>query len=127
MSKLTTVRQELADALVAAGFNAVTEVPQTFSPPLCWVAPRTPYRQQGQTVARKRISLAVVCLAANATNATALSSVDDFAETVADTIAEMDGYILDPAGEIDAPELFPTAQGQQFLGAAVNVITEVTR
>lgn len=127
MSRLTEARQELVDALTDAGFNAVTEVPQTYSPPLCWVAPRQPYRQQGQTVSRKRVSLAVVCIAANATNATALAEVDDFAETVADSIAQMDAYRLDPSEEIDAPQLYPGAQGQQFLGAAVNVITEISR
>lgn len=127
MSAITDVRQELVDALKAAGFRAVTEPPQSFSPPLCWVAPRDPYRRQGQTVGRKRISLAVVCLAANATNSSALAAVDDFSEAVADTIAALDGWALDPTAEIDAPQLWPSAQGQQFLGAAVNVITEITR
>jgi hypothetical protein len=123
---LTDVREALAQALTTAGFRAVSEVPQTFSPPLCWVAPRAPYRKPGQTFGTKRISLAVVCLAAQGTNSAALAAVDDLASSVADTIDAMAGFRLD-SEEIDAPQLFPSAQGAEYLGAVVNVLVEVSR
>jgi len=124
---LTDARAELAKALSDAGYRTTTEVPQTFTPPLCWVAPRDPYRQPGQTFSRKRVLLAVVCLAEHGTNSTALEKVDELATSVADLIDGMDNFRLDAAGEIDAPQMFPTAQGQDFLGAVVNVWCEVER
>lgn len=123
---LTDVRTALATALTAAGFRSTAEVPQTFSPPLCWVAPRAPYRRPGQTFGLKRISLAVVCLASAGTNAVALAAVDQLASDVADAIDAMAGFRLD-SEEIDAPQLFPSAQGQEYLGAVVNVLVEVAR
>lgn len=123
---LTTARTQLAGALVDAGFRVVPEVPKTFSPPLCWVAPRTPYRQQGQTFGRKRVSLAVVCLAASGTNAKALEALDELTSSVADFIEGSDGFRLG-ADEIDAPGLYQSAQGQEYLGAPVNVVVEVVR
>lgn len=123
---LTDVREALATALTTAGFRSTAEVPQTFTPPLCWVAPRAPYRTPGQTFGRKRIRLAVVCLAAQGTNAVALAAVDDLASSVADAIDAMSDFRLD-SEEIDAPQLFPSAQGQEYLGAVVNVIVEVAR
>lgn len=125
-NSLTAVRQELAQALANAGFRTDSEVPQTFSPPLCWVAPRQPYRQPGQTFGRKRISIAVVCLAANGTNATAFEQAEELASSVADAIDAMSNFRLE-SEEIDAPQLFPGAQGQEYLGAVVNVWTEVAR
>lgn len=125
-NNLTLVRQELAAALATAGFRTTAEVPQTFSPPLCWVAPRQPYRQPGQTFGRKRIGLAVVCLAANGTNAAALAAADELASSVADAIDAMDNFRLETE-EIDAPQMFPGAQGQEYVGAVVNVWTEVAR
>ena len=123
---LTDVRATLATALTTAGFRSVSEVPQTFTPPLCWVAPRAPYRKSGQTFGTKRVSLAVVCLAAQGTNAAALEAVDQLATDVADAIDAMAGFRLD-AEEIDAPQMFPSAQGQEYLGAVVNVIVDVGR
>jgi hypothetical protein len=125
-NSLTDVREALAEALTTAGFRSTAEVPQTFSPPLCWVAPRAPYRRPGQTFGLKRVSLAVVCLAAQGTNAVALEQVDQLASDVADAIEAMAGFRLD-AEEIDAPQLFPSAQGQEYLGAVVNVICDVAR
>lgn len=123
---LTDVRDALATALTTAGFRSTSEVPQTFSPPLCWVAPRAPYRRPGQMFGLKRISLAVVCLASQGTNAKALEDVDQLASDVADAIDAMDGFRLD-GEEIDAPQLFPSAQGQEYLGAVVNVVVDVAR
>jgi hypothetical protein len=123
---LTDVRTALSQALTTAGFRSTAEVPQTFTPPLCWVAPRAPYRQPGQTFGRKRIFLAVVCLAAQGTNAKSLEAVDELASSVADAIDAMAEFRLDTE-EIDAPQLFPSAQGQEYLGAVVNVVVEVAR
>lgn len=123
---LTDVRAALAQALTTAGFRSVSEVPQTFTPPLCWVAPRAPYRTKGQTYGTKRVSLAVVCLATQGTNAVALAQVDQLASDVADAIDAMSGFRLD-GEEIDAPQLFPSAQGQEYLGAVVNVVVDVAR
>lgn len=126
MSNLSEARAELAEALNDAGFRTVTVVPQTFTPPLCWVAPRDPYRRPGQTFSRKRVQLAVVCLAGPITNDASQDAVDELAESVADKIDAMTAFRLE-SNEIDAPQLFPTAQGQEFLGAVVNVWCEVER
>lgn len=123
---LTDARTRLTEALVEGGFRVVPEVPKTFSPPLCWIAPRTPYRQPGQTFARKRVSLAVVCLAGSGTNAKALADLDQMVSDVADFIEAGDVGRLG-SDEIDAPGLYSSAQGQDFLGAAVNVLVDVTR
>lgn len=124
---ITDARTGLAEILNTEGIRATTEVPQTFSPPLCWVAPRAPYRQSGQTFGRKRVSLSIVCLAAAGTNAAALAALDDMASSVADLVETLDGYRLDPSEEIGVPQLYSSAQGQEYLGAAVQVIAEVIR
>lgn len=124
---LTFARQSLADLLTDANFRTSSEVPQTFSPPLSWVAPRAPYRRPGQTFSRKRIALSVICLAAPGTNQTVLEAVDDMTSGIADVIDASDGFRLDPDEEIGVPEYYTSAQGQEFLGAAVNVYVEVDR
>lgn len=126
MSALTDAREALKTVVEGAGFRVALEVPETYSPPLCWIAPRTPYRQSGQTFGRKKVSLAVICLAAAGTNATALAAVDDMTSEVADAIEASDAFRLD-SEEIGVPQLYASAQGQQYLGAAVNVIAEVAR
>lgn len=126
MSALTDVRAALKTVVDGTGFAVSLEVPQTFSPPLCWIAPRTPYRQAGQTFARKRVNLAVICLAAAGTNAEALAAVDDMASSVADEIEASGIFRLDTE-EIGVPQLYSSAQGAQYLGAAVNVVAEVDR
>jgi len=123
---LTDVREALAEALTDANFRASAEVPQTFTPPLCWVAPRAPYRRPGQTFGRKKVNLAVVCIAAQGTNSVALAAAEQLASDVADAVEAMEGFRLD-SEEIDAPQLFPSAQGQEYLGAVVNVWCEVAR
>lgn len=125
-SPLTTARQTLAAALTANGIRATAEVPGTFTPPLCWVAPRDPYRAAGQTFARKRVALAVVVLAGEGMNDANMELLDELATEVANLVDAMEGYRLDQ-NEVDAPTLFPGAQGRQFLGAVVNVWTEVAR
>lgn len=123
---LTDTRKTLAAALEAAGFRVASEVPQMFSPPLCWIVPRSPYRQQGQTFSRKKVSLSIVCLAAQGTNAEALAATDQMASDVADAVEQMDTYRLDTE-EIGIPGLYSSAQGQEYVGAAVNVYIEVDR
>jgi hypothetical protein len=123
---LTVARTGLAEALVEEGFRVLPEVPQTFSPPLCWISPRDPYRQQAQVFGCKRVSLAVVCLAASGTNAKALEALDEMTSSVADFIEASDQFRLGPS-EIEAPGLYTSAQGQEFLGAAVNVLVDVSR
>lgn len=126
MSALTDAREGLKDVVEDAGFRVSMEVPETFSPPLCWIAPRAPYRQAGRSFGRKKVSLSVVCLAAAGTNATALASVDDLASQVADAIEASDTFRLDTE-EIGVPQLYTSAQGQQYLGAVVNVVCEAAR
>jgi hypothetical protein len=48
------------------------------------------------------------------------------ASKVADAVEASDGFRLD-AEEIGIPQLYTSAQGQQYLGAAVNVFCEVDR
>lgn len=126
MSDLTDVREALKTVVEASGRRVALEVPETYSPPLCWIAPRAPYRQQGQTFGLKRVNLAVICLAAVGTNKAALEALDDMASEVADTIEASDTFRLDTE-EIGIPQLYTSAQGQQYLGAPVNVIAEVGR
>lgn len=128
MSDLTAARETLATLLnTIPGVRAVTVVPQTFTPPICWVAAASPYRQRAQAVGSKRINLAVVCLGGMSTNDAAEAATEDLAELVADTIDKSTVFRLDPLAEMDQPRLYPSAQGQQMLGIAVNVWCEATR
>lgn len=128
MSDLTEAREELATLLDAVdGVRAVAVLPQTFSPPICWVAAGSPFRQRAQTVGRKRINLVVLCIGGLSTNDATEAATEDLAELVANTIDKSTTFLLDPLAEMDQPRLYPTSQGQQMLGIAVNVICETTR
>lgn len=124
---LTEARSALADLIDESGIRVVPEVPQTFSPPLCWVLPRAPYRYPGQTFGRKSVNLAVMCMAAQGTNAVALEAVENMSSQVADLIDASGSFRLDPEEEIGAPTLYTSAQGQDYLVTSVNVIAEVER
>lgn len=127
-SDLTAARTTLADLLnTITGVRAVTVIPQTFTPPICWVAAASPFRQRGQAVGKKRINLVVVCLGGMSTNDAAEAATEDLAELVADTIDKSTVFRLDPSAEMDQPRLYPAAQGQQMLGIAVNLFCESTR
>lgn len=127
-SDLTTAREALATLLnTITDVRAVTVVPQTFTPPICWVAAGTPFRQRAQAVGKKRINLVVLCLGGMSTNDAAEAATEDLAELVADTIDKSLVFRLDPTAEMDQPRLYPSAQGQQMLGIAVNVWCESTR
>ena len=128
MSDLTDARKALTDLLnTIEGVRAVTEVPQTFTPPIVWIAASSPYRQRAQAVGKKRINLVAVCLGGMSTNDAADAATEDLAEKVADTIDASTVFRLDPAAEMDQPRLYPTAQGQQMVGIAVNCFCESTR
>lgn len=128
MSDLTDARQALADLLNGVdGIRATTVVPQTYTPPLCWVAAGSPYRQRAQAVAMKRINLVVVCLGGMATNDASEAATEELAELVANTIDKSTMFRLDPLAEMDQPRLYPNAAGQQLLGIAVNLFCEANR
>jgi len=125
---LTSARADLATLLnTISGVRAVALLPQTFTPPVCWVAAGQPFRQRAQTVGKKRINLVVVCLGGMSTNDAAEAAAEDLAEKVADKIDTSLVFRLDPNAEVDIPRLYPTAQGQNMLGIAVNVFCEATR
>lgn len=127
-SDLTTARNTLTTLLnTVSGVRAVSIVPKTFTPPICWVAASSPYRQRAQAVGKKRINLVVLCLGGMSTNDAAEAATEDLAELVADTIDKSTVFRLDPLAEMDQPRLYPTAQGQQMLGIAVNLWCESTR
>lgn len=128
MSDLTDARTQLA-ALVntVSGVRAVTEVPQTFTPPIVWVAPGTPYRTRAQAVGKKRIHLVAVCLGGMSTNDATDAATEALAESVADVVDTSLVFHLDPTAEMDQPRLYPAAQGQSMLGIAVNIICESSR
>jgi hypothetical protein len=128
MSDLTTARTTLTTYLnTISGVRAVAVIPQTFTPPICWVAAGTPFRQRAQAVGKKRIRLVVLCLGGLSTNDATEAATEDLAELVADAIDRSTTYWLDPLAEMDQPRLYPSAQGQQMLGIAVNVMCESTR
>jgi len=127
-SDLSDARTALATLLnTISGVRAVTVVPQTFTPPIVWVAAGSPYRQRAQAVGKKRINLVAVCLGGMSTNDATDDATDELAEKVADMIDTSTVFRLDPLGEMDQPRLYPSAQGQQMLGIAVNVWCESTR
>jgi hypothetical protein len=128
MSDLTDARESLAELLnTIDGVRAVTEVPSSFTPPIVWVAAGSPYRQRAQAVGLKRINLVAVCLGGMSTNDATDAATEDLAELVADKIDTSTTFRLDPASEMDQPRLYPSAQGQQMLGIAVNCFCEATR
>lgn len=127
-SDLQAAREALATLLnTVTGVRAVTVIPQTFTPPICWVAAGSPYRQRAQAVGRKRIRLTVICLGGMSTNSATEAATEALAEKVADKIDTSTKFLLDPLAEMDQPRLYPASQGQQMLGIAVNVICESTR
>lgn len=127
-SDLTTARNDLVALLNAVeGIRAVSVVPQTFTPPIVWVAAGTPYRQRAQAVGKKKINLTALCLGGMSTNDAAEAAAEDLAELVADTIDSSTSFRLDPLAEMDQPRLYPSAQGQQMLGIAVNLFCESNR
>lgn len=128
MTDLTDARTALATLLnTISGVRAVTVVPQTFTPPIVWVAAGTPYRQRAQAVGKKRINLVAVCLGGMSMNDATEAATDELAEKVADKIDTSTVFRLDPLAELDQPRLYPAAQGQQMLGIAVNVWCEASR
>lgn len=128
MTDLTQARKDLATLLnTISGVRAVTEVPSTFTPPIVWVAAGSPFRQRAQAVGRKRINLVAVCLGGMSTNDATDAATEALAEKVADKIDTSTVFRLDPLAEMDQPRLYPSAQNQQMLGIAVNVICESTR
>jgi hypothetical protein len=128
VTDLTDARDTLAALLNAvSGVRAVTVIPQTFTPPICWVAGGSPFRQRAQAVGMKRINLVVVCLGGMSTNDATEAATEDLAELVANTIDKSTVFRLDPLAEMDQPRLYPSAQGAQMLGIAVNVFCEATR
>lgn len=128
MSDLTDARESLADLLNGIdGVRAVTVIPQTFTPPICWVAAGQPFRQRAQAVGKKRINLVVVCLGGMSTNDATEDATEDLAELVANAIDQSTVFGLDPTAEMDQPRLYPSAQGQSLLGIAVHVFCESTR
>lgn len=127
-SDLTAARTALATFLnTIPNLRAVTEIPSTFTPPICWVAAGSPYRQRAQTIGRKRINLVVVCLGGMSTNNAAEAATEALAESVADLIDTSTTFQLDPSAEMDQPRLYPGSTGGNLLGIAVNVICESTR
>lgn len=127
-SDLTAARTALAALLnEVSGVRAVTVVPQTFTPPICWVASGSPFRQRAQAVGRKKINLVVVCLGGMSTNDAAEDAAESLAELVADAIDASTVFRLNPGAEMDQTRLYPSAQGQQMLGIAVNCFTESSR
>lgn len=122
-SDLTALRTALADFLNSIdGIRAVTEIPQTFTPPIVWIAAGVPYRQRAQTFSGKRVNLVAVCLGGMSTNSAALAATEELAERVADAIDAQTMFVLDPAAEMDQPRRYPSSQGQDMLGIAVNII-----
>ena len=128
MSALTDARTTLETLLnTVPNVRAVANLPQTFTPPIVWVAAGVPFRQRAQAVGKKRINLVAVCLGGLSTNSAAEAATEDLAELVADAIDKSLTFGLDPLAEMDQPRLYPTAQGQQMLGIAVNLFCESTR
>jgi hypothetical protein len=127
-SDLTAARTALAELLnTISGVRAVTEVPQTFTPPIVWVAAASPYRQRAQAIGKKRINLVAVCLGGMSTNDATDAATEELAEKVADKIDTSLVFRLDPLAEMDQPRLYPASQGQPMLGIAVNLFCESTR
>jgi hypothetical protein len=128
VSDLADARDELAEFLnTISGVRAVTVIPQTFTPPICWVAAGSPYRQRAQAVGMKRINLTVLCLGGMSTNDATEEATEDLAESVANALDKDLRWRLDPLAEMDQPRLYPSSQGQQMLGIAVNLSREATR
>lgn len=128
MSDLTDARTSLAALLnTDTSIRALTEIPQTFTPPICWVAAGSPYRQRAQAFGCKRINLVVVCLGGMSTNDAAEAATEALAEAVADLIDTSTVFLLNPSAEMDQPRLYPGPTGGNLLGIAVNVICESTR
>lgn len=122
---MTAVRAALTEVLEDAGVRVLPEVPNTFSPPICWAAPRSPYCQPGQAFGQVRVAVSVICVAAQGTSSAALEAVEELTWEVRALLDAADNFRLDPEEQIGVPVLYASAQGQGFLGAPVNVFVDV--
>lgn len=124
MGSLAKACATLAETLDARGFRATAEVPQTFSPPLCYVA--FVGAAAGQTFAEWRVEMVVWCLAGYGTNSQVTTDALDLAQQVAALVDDLPGYRLDGqfVGQLQA---LPMPQGQDCIAAPVSVVTKVPR
>lgn len=130
MGDLTAAREALAALLNGpaddpTGIRAVTVIPKNYTPPIVWVAAGSPYRERGQAFGEKRIRLVAVCIGGASTNDESEELTEDLAEQVADLVDAPHNpqlFKLDPTAELDQPRLYPSANNQQNLGIAVNIL-----
>lgn len=117
VNSLTAMREDVKDALEAAGLKALTFVQESFTPPACVVIPDSPYvtGPVGQNPFNKPYSvrLQILVIGSKGTNKAAAEQIDKMLATVIEAV-EADWEIT----EVQAPQEV-ALKGSSYLGALV--------
>lgn len=125
---LTATRDALKQLLDDAGLFAFAVLPETVTPPVCLVGPGSPYLSyEGAGFGSQIVRLSIAVLADAGTNDVTVETLDELILRVIDAV---DGrgpedvvFQVDGAGQ---PGQLPL-NGQNFLGAVIDVQTEIRR
>jgi len=116
---LTELRERLKTALESADLNAFHIVPEKATPPLAWAGPSDPYvtgegASYGCILVRHEITIA----AGKGVNEVIAAQVDDMLLKVLGLIPDDFAVEATTVGRVEV-------NGQRYLGAVVNLLTEI--
>lgn len=109
---------DAAEALEAAGINAVEYVPERVSPPIAIIKAGAPYVEQGQTFTEFQVRLDVRIVAGTATNEVATSALD---QLISDAIIALGDWTIELVSE---PEML-LVNNAQYLSARLSITTNI--
>lgn len=121
---LTVLRERLVAQLTTAGFNAHQVMPERTAVPVVWVIPGDPYlSREGATFGGLIVRHQVNFAAAAGTNEVAAEALDAMLLDVLDAVDALEDF---DSGDVDRVGL-AAINGQQYLAAGINVLTEIRR
>lgn len=126
MNTLTSIREEVKDALKEEGYNAAEYVAENIVPPVCIVVPSDSYitTPVGQNpFGHYSVTLQVLLIGGKGTNKTAAEKIDSMIIGVVDTLDEQWDVT-----EVTAPQNM-NLKGINYIGAVVTLVvnTKLTK
>jgi hypothetical protein len=123
---LAQQRQQIADALKAAGLHAFTIVPEKWTPPGVFVGPGDPYiTREGAAFGGEVVNLAVTVVAARGTNDVRANELDDLVLRTLDVLYGLDEHGFG-VGDVARPGSV-AINSQTHLGTSIAIATEIHR
>lgn len=123
LSTLTGLREEIVDAINAAGIKAIHYVGENIVPPVAIVVPNEPYVSApvGENTFRKpfSVSLQVLLIGPKATNKGIAERMDQMIETVLDALEDWDITEVTAPGET-------SIKGVVYGGAVVTLVQNIS-